>query len=301
LLDRPRLLLTLCALFWAGNFVLARAMHETIPPIGLAFWRWSVATALIMPLVWRPLRRQWPLLRDHLVQMIVLSLLGVSGFNTLVYLGLQTTTATSSVLIQSTMPIQILLLNWLLFSARVSRREILSIGLSLAGVVVIISHGRPLQLFDGAWRSGDLWILAAAATWALYSVLLRWRPAGLDGAAFLGFTLPLGTLALLPLYLWEQAGGQYMVWELPTLVTVAYVAVFPSALAYLFWNRGVALLGANAAGHFIHLMPVFGTLMASLFLGEVFGLHHLAGAVLVALGILSVQWRGRSSAGRGVK
>lgn len=289
-LDRPRLLLTLCALFWAGNFVLARAMHETLPPVGLAFWRWVGACLLVLPFVWRPMWRQRELIGRHFWRLSVLALLGVSGFNTLVYMGLQTTTATNSVLIQSTMPVQILLLNGLLFSTRVHAREMVSIGLSLVGVLVIISRGQPHLLGAAGWTTGDLWVLGAALVWALYSVLLRWRPTGLLPGAFLGFTLVVGTIALWPLYLFERLAGQPMNWDSAAIATVIYVAVFPSALAYLFWNRGVALLGPAAAGHFIHLMPLFGSLMAVTFLGERLGWYHGVGAVLVAGGI-GLTWR----------
>lgn len=291
-LGRPRLLLGLCALFWAGNFVLGRAMHDTIPPVALAFWRWFAASLLVLPFVWSSLRCQWPLLRAHVGRMLVLAVLGVSGFNTLVYLGLQTTSATNSVLIQSTLPVDILVLNWLLFRNRVSSRELLSILISLSGVVVIVSGGDPRELLKGGWQPGDVWVLSAALVWALYSVLLRWRPVELQPQAFLGFTLLAGTVVLLPLYLAEIAAGRFVVWDLPTSMTIAYVAVFPSALAYLFWNRGVAMIGANAAGHFVHLMPVFGTLMAVLFLHEVFGLHHAVGALMVAAGI-GLAWSRR--------
>jgi drug/metabolite transporter (DMT)-like permease len=285
LMNRPRLLLALCALFWAGNFVLARAMHEAIPPFALAFWRWALASLLVLPFVWHPLRHQWPLLRANLRRMLILALLGVSGFNTLVYLGLQTTSATNGVLIQSTMPILILLLNWLLFRTAFGVAELGAILLSMSGVAVIISGGEPLRLVAGDWNLGDLWILAAALTWALYSVLLRWRPTDLDPRAFLGFILLAGTTVLLPFFLAETFTGPSPHWGLPELLTIAYVAVFPSALAYLFWNRGVEAVGPNAAGHFVHLMPVFGVLMAVAFLGEDVGWYHAAGALLVALGI----------------
>lgn len=281
----PRLLLGLCALFWAGNFVLARAMHETIPPIGFAFWRWTAASLLVLPFVWRPLRRQWALLRAHLGRMLVLAVLGVSGFNTLVYLGLQTTSVTNSVLIQSSVPLMILVFNRVLFATPLRARDILSVGLSLTGVLVIIGGGRATS-FDLAPAAGDLWVLAAALTWALYSVLLRWRPAGLDGRAFLGFTLIAGTLCLLPVHLVEGIVGRSFHWDVPVVLSVAYVAIFPSALAYLFWNRGVEAIGANAAGQFAHLMPVFGSLMAVVFLGESFGWQHVAGGVLVASAIV---------------
>ena len=296
LLNRPRLLLVMCALFWAGNFVLGRAMHEAIPPIGLAFWRWVVASALVLPFVWRPLVRQWPLLRRHIGRMSLLAVLGVSAFNVFVYIGLQTTTATNSVLIQSTMPLQILLLNRLLYRVQATKREAVSILLSMSGVVFIISAGDPLRLFNGHWNGGDLWILGAALVWALYSVLLRWRPAELDPGAFLGFTLIAGAIALLPLYLVETAIGRPVDWSPSVGLTIAYVAVFPSVLAYLFWNRGVAALGANAAGHFINLIPVFGSVMAVLLLGELFGWYHAVGAGLVAAGILLAAFAGRGRA-----
>jgi drug/metabolite transporter (DMT)-like permease len=242
----------------------------------------------VLPFVWRPLWASWPLLKAHLGRMGVLALLSVTGFNTLVYLGLQTTTATNSVLIQSTMPIQILMINALLYRTPVRGREWLSVLVSMFGVVLIVSQGQPLQLLAGHWNTGDLWILAAALTWALYSVWLKWRPEGLDGAAFLGFTLPVGTVVLLPLYVAESMTVRPMVWSMPVVLTVTYVAVFPSALAYLFWNRGVAALGANAAGQFIHLMPVFGTLMAVAFLEERLRWFHIAGGLLVAVAILTM-------------
>lgn len=265
-------------------------MHEAIPPIALAYWRWAVASLLVLPFVWHPLIRQAGLLRRHFGRLLLLALLGVTGFNTLVYLGLQTTTATNSVLIQSTMPVQILLFNWLLFGAAVGLRPVISVVLSMGGVAVIIGSGNPLSLATGNWVAGDLWVLAAAAVWALYSVLLRWRPAELDPRAFLGFTLLGGWLLLMPLYWLEGAVGRSMNWSPEVAMTIAYVAVFPSALAYFFWNRGVAAVGANRAGHFVHLMPLFGSMLSITFLDEVFGWHHVAGGGLIASGIL-ITWR----------
>lgn len=265
-------------------------MHESIPPIALAFWRWAGACVLILPFAWRPLRAQWPLIRAHFWHMLILAVLGVSGYNTLVYWGLQTTTATSSVLIQSTLPVQILFLNWLIFRAPFHALELFSVLLSLSGVVVIITGGDITDWLRGEWGSGDLWILTAVLVWAAYTVLLRWRPAGLDPMAFLGFILIAGWLVLVPFYLAERHLLGPMQWNLPVAATVLYVAAFPSALAYIFWNRGVAAIGANAAGHIIHLMPVFGTLMAVVFLGERFTSHHALGAALVAAGI-ALTWR----------
>ena len=237
------------------------------------------------------------MIRSHLGRMSVLAILGVSGFNTFVYLGVQTTTATNSVLIQSTLPLLIFVLNWSLFRARAGKLEAFSIVLSLAGVLFIMSAGNPLHIVQGAWNHGDFWILGAALIWALYSVLLRWRPADLDPRAFLGFTLIAGCLFLVPFYIVESMIERPVTWNLPVGLTVAYVAIFPSALAYLFWNRGVAAIGANAAGHFIHLMPVFGSLMAVVFLGEQFAWFHAVGALLVGAGILLTMRRRSQPAG----
>lgn len=294
LFDSPRLLLSCCALFWAGNFVLGRAVHDAIPPVALAFWRWAGACLLVLPFVWRSMYAQRELLREHVWRLSVLALLGVAGFNTFVYQALQTTTATNSVLIQSTLPVQILLLNWVLFRVPAHARELTSILLSLAGVLIIITAGKPWLLLRGVGHPGDLWALGAALDWALYSVLLRWRPASLQPQAFLGFTLLAGWLMLLPLYLLEQQDSTPLSWSPEVFASILYLAVFPSALAYLFWNRGVALIGPAAAGHFAHLMPVFGSLLAVGFLGETFGWYHLLGAALVASGIL-MTWRATSA------
>jgi len=281
----PHLLLTLCVLFWSGNFVLARGVVGHVPPLALSFWRWMLAAMILLPWVIGPLRRNWPLLRANLARMLLLALLGVSGFNTLLYLGLQHTTAVNALLLQSSMPVLIIALNWVLFRASATRLEGVSILLSLLGVLLILSAGKPLVLLSGQPNPGDLWVLAAVLVWALYSTLLRWRPAGLEPLAFLGFTVFVGVAAILPLWLWELSQGASVQADLRTLSAVGYVALFPSVLSYLFWNRGVAEIGANRAGHFIHLGPVFGSVLAILLLGEVFAWYHAVGGLMVAMAI----------------
>jgi drug/metabolite transporter (DMT)-like permease len=292
-LTHPYLLLTLCVLFWSGNFVVGRAMVDTVPPIALAFWRWTLAALILLPWAWRPLRRNWPLLRANLRRMTLLALLGVSGFNTLVYLGLQHTTAINGLLLQSSMPLLIIAFNGVLFRQPAGWLEGGSILLSLCGVLLILSHGAPANLLDSGWNPGDLWVFGAVMVWALYSTLLRWRPAGLEPLAFLGFTLIVGATMILPLYLWELSRGAHLQLGWPSMAAIGYVALFPSVLSYLFWNRGVAEVGANAAGHFIHLSPVFGSLLAVLLLGETFAWYHAAGAAMVALAIGLTVFAGR--------
>jgi drug/metabolite transporter (DMT)-like permease len=281
----PYLLLTLTPLFWSGNFIVGRAVHASIPPVALAFWRWFGALILVIGLALPHLRRDWPILLRHWRMMLVLSALGVSAFNTFVYLGLQSTTAINALLLQSAMPAFILLCSFAVFGERAGPAQLGAILLSLAGVVTIATQGEPLSLVELRLNRGDAWVLAAVIAYAIYSVLLRRRPT-VHAVSFLGATFLLGTAILLPFYLAEIAGGATARTEPATFLAILYVAVFPSLLAYLFYNRGVELIGANRAGQFVHLMPAFGSLLAVLFLGESFRLFHAAGIALIGAGIL---------------
>lgn len=261
-------------------------MHDTIPPIALSFWRWAVALTIVLPFVVPRAGELATALRRHWAILSLLGVLGVTNFNTFVYLGLQTTTATNAVLLVSTTPVLILILSFLLLGQAVRWGQATGVLLSLAGVGAIVTAGDPAALADLALNAGDLWILAAVVSWALYSVCLRWRPNGLDPLLFLTATIFTGLIPLLPLYLWDQARGSVLTLDGVTIGAIGYVALFPSVLAYVFWNRGVADLGANRTGQFLHLMPVFGTLLSMLLLGERLAMYHLAGIGLIGAGIL---------------
>jgi drug/metabolite transporter (DMT)-like permease len=282
----PYLLLTLPALFWAGNAVLARALHYLLPPATMAFWRWVLALLLLSPFVLRPMYEQRALLRDNWTRLALLGVIGVGCYNTFLYTAMQTTTATNGVLINSMTPLLIVLIGRVMFGVRMTRRQQAGILLSLAGVVGIVSRGDITVMARLDFNRGDLLLVGGAFTWALYTVLLRWRPAGIDTLAFLGATVVGGlVLLMLPLYLIELRGGRAAVWNAGTGAGMVYFAVFPSILAYLFWNRGVQRIGANRAGLFLHLVPVFGIVLAITFLGERLHLFHLIGATLIFTGI----------------
>jgi drug/metabolite transporter (DMT)-like permease len=287
----PYLLLVLVALFWAGNSVLARSVRLEVPPLGLSFWRWTVAGLVLLPFVWRDMVRLWPLVRANFGQVLLLSVLGVSNFNTFLYLGLQTTTAANAVLLLSVTPLVIIVCSRLLLGTAIGPRQGVGIAASLLGVLVIIARGEFVRLLEFDLSRGDLWVLAAVFSWGFYSVLLKRRPAGLDGMPFLGYTVAFGTLGILPLYLWEVTSGVSMSFTPTTLLSVLYVAIFASILAYLFWNHAVEQVGPNRAGQFVHLIPVFGSLMSVVLLGERLWFYHLAGILLVAVGIvLATLW-----------
>lgn len=281
----PYLLLTLCALFWAGNSVVGRALHDSVPPVTLAFWRWCIALLLLMPWVAGPLRRQWRGIVSNWKVMLLLSLLGVATYNTLNYTALQTTTATNSALINSVCVVLIIVVNFILFGVRASAWQWMGVALSLAGTLVIVCRGDLAVLTGLELVRGDVLLMVLALFWALYTACLRWRPRDLDPLGFLGGTIVIGLLVLAPLYLWEALSSVPVTFTPGVTAGIAYTGVFPSVLAYLFWNRGVAEVGANRAGQFLHLIPVFGTALAVVFLGETLKLFHLAGAVLIFGGI----------------
>lgn len=291
--DRPYLLLTLAVLFWAGNFIVGRAFHADIPPIALAFWRWVGAALLITAPALKHLRADMATLLTSWRVLLLLALAGVATFNTLVYSGLQYTQAINAFLLQSLMPVLIVLLSFLLFRERVRARQVLGILISLWGAVTIIARGDWLVLAHLSFNRGDLLVFIAVVSYAVYSVMLRQRPR-VHALSLIAVTFWGGALMILPFYLWETFAIRALHPDLRSLAAIGYVALFPSILSYLCYNRGVELIGANRAGLFIHLMPVFGSIMAILFLGEAFFWFHAVGMVLIAVGILLATFRVRA-------
>jgi drug/metabolite transporter (DMT)-like permease len=282
--DRPYLLLTMAVFFWSGNFILGRAFHNEIPPVALAFWRW-VGAALLVTLPALPhLRRDRRALLQSWPAILLLSTLGITAFNTLAYSGLQYTEAINAFLLQSLMPVLIVLRSFLIFREKVSRLQSVGILVSLCGAVTIIARGDADILLSLSVNRGDLLVFTAIACYAGYTVMLRKRPQ-VHPLAFIATTFWLGSLILVPVYLWETLTVATLELKPTTMLVIGYVIVFPSIVSYLCYNRGVELVGANRAGLFIHLMPVFGSSMAVLFLGEVFCWYHGLGILLIGAGI----------------
>lgn len=277
------LLLLLAVVFWAGNFLLGRAVRAEVPPVALAFGRWAGASLLLLPFAGRTLWRERHLLRRSLGDVVVLSFLGVATFNTLVYLGLQTTTALNAFLLQALMPVLIVAFGVLAFGERIGGRQGVGLALSLAGAAWVIVEGRPERLLSLALSPGDLLVLTAVLAYAGYSVLLRRRPP-MSGLAFVLATFLIGTLMLLPFWAWEAAVRPFEP-SAPAFLALLYVMVFPSIVSYLCFNRGVELIGSARAGAFLHLMPALGSLGAVLLLGEAFRSYHALGLAAIALGI----------------
>jgi len=288
-LSHPYLLLTLTALFWSGNMVLGRGIRADVPPMALAFWRWTIAFLLVLPLARPHLRSQWPLRRQGWKAVVTLGILGVGGYNTFAYIALQYTTATNAVLLNSFIPVATIAISWLFLGKRLSSGQALGVAISLAGALTIVARGQLDVLLHLQLNIGDVWMLVAVLDWAIYTVALAWRPAGVHPMLMLATSIAIGLCALIPAWLWEMGHfggpGLHMNVHTGSLLALAYVGIFPSFIGYIFYNRGVAEVGAGKASLFIHLMPVFGTLLSALFLAEIPRGYHYAGIALIFAGI----------------
>ena len=280
------LLFILSALFWSGNFVLSRGMHADIPPLSLSFWRWTVALLILLCFSITHLLEQRQVVRKHFRFIAIQGLLGVAGFNSLIYIAVQTTTAINAVLVNSCIPVLIAVFSWILYKEMMTLRQCLGVLVSLCGVLLIIARGELAHLMAMSFNRGDLLVLIAAAIWALYSANLRKYPKELHPLAYLSGIIISGLLVIFPFYLMEMSSGKSMIITASSIVTVLYVAIFASLLAFIFWNRAVRSVGANKAGPFIHLMPVFSTLLAVIFLDETIHAYHIQGILLIFFGIL---------------
>jgi drug/metabolite transporter (DMT)-like permease len=280
------LLLALANLLWSGNWIAGRALRDVFDPVTLNFWRWLVAAAVLAPFALGSLRGKGPLLRRHAGILLLLALTGVAAFHGLVYLGLRSTTAVNAVLLNSSMPLFMLLCSWAIERERATPRQVAGMLVSLAGILAILSRGEPASLLRLELHGGDAWILLAMPIWGVYSVLLKRRPPELGALAFLFVIAVAGVLMLAPAAaaLALQAPPHWP--GAAAAAGVLYMALGASVLAYVCWNRGVAAVGANAAGFTVHLLPAFGTVLAILFLGETFAAYHALGIAIILAGVV---------------
>jgi len=292
---QPYLLLSLTALFWAGNIVLGRYVAGHVPPMTLSCVRWIGAFFMLLPFARTHLAQDWPVLRARLPLMIGLSATGFAINNALSYWALQFTQALNALLIQSSGPLFVALWSLILFGVRLTWAQLAGIALSLAGVLTIILRGDLAALAGIHMNIGDIMLAGALLSFGLYSALMPRRPV-IHQLSLIAFTMACGALLLLPLSIWEFTSGVTLKFDTITIVTLIYVVIFPSTLAYLFFNRGIAMIGPNRAAPFFHLVPVFGSAMAIVLLGEEPRLFHLIGYVLVLAGVV-IASRRASAAG----
>jgi drug/metabolite transporter (DMT)-like permease len=286
-------MLALAVLFWAGNWIFGRALRADAQPVALTFWRWLVAALALLPFTWRGLLAHRATLVRSLRLLALLALTATVLQHVPVYIGLRTTTATTASLLNATTPIFIALLSWAVLRERLAPVAAAGIAVSLAGALWIVCRGHPEQLLELRLAAGDLWVLLATLSWALYTVLLRWRPAELPPLVFLSAVALLGLAWIAPFYALELALG-YRMPATPAVVSgVLYIGLCSTVIAYVLWNRGVELIGPSRAGPFMYLMPVYTPLLGWWLLGESVETFHAIGIALVFAGIALTHAGGR--------
>ncbi len=277
------LTLMLVMLLWSGNSIVARAIHEEMPPFTLAFLRWAGASLIVMPIAWRAIMADRAAIRRHWGIILLLGMVGVGSFNAFMYSGLQYTTAANSLLVQAAIPALVLLFDFLLFRTHPRLAQVIGCIVAAAGVYIIIFRADPAAMAALHFNRGDALVLVAVVLWSLYTVLLRLRPA-IKGLSFLALTILIGALAMAPFSAVELQ-SRAVQFTPAVIAGIAYVTIFPSIIAYFLFNRAVERIGAGDAGQVINLQPLFGALLAALILGEPMHLYHAAGMALILAGI----------------
>jgi drug/metabolite transporter (DMT)-like permease len=287
----PYLLLLVPPLCWGGNAVVARGVVDVVPPVSLAFWRWVVAFLILIPFSLVHVKRDWRTAVSSWRWMVLLSFLGIACFNALLYTAAHTTTAINVSLMQTVMPAIIILISWVVFRDRITALQMVGVAVSMAGACLLVVRGQWRVLLTMELVKGDVLMLIAVLIYALYSALFRKRPP-IHPLSILFFTFGLGALMLLPLYIYELSTvGPFFIGP-AAIMSILYVALFPSIIAYFCWNRGIELIGANRAGLFTYLVPFFASIMAIIFLGEVLHLYHFMGMALIIGGMVIFNRRG---------
>ncbi|MGE4219075.1 MAG: DMT family transporter [Alphaproteobacteria bacterium] len=289
------LLLIFCTALWGSNAVVGRAVHDHLPPVGLAFWRNAAALTVLLILARPPLLRQRQAILREWRLLLIAGALGISAFNALFYGGVHTTTAINATMVMALSPVAIPVFALFLLGERVTPVQIAGMLISLAGVLVVMCRGDWDAFRAFAFVPGDLLIAAAMVCWSLYAVLAKRRPPEMDPYLFLTAMLAFGVSALLPVYLLESALWIAYPFTLEAVLAPIYLGVFPTAIALILFNRAVEVVGANKTGPFNHVTPVFAALWSILFLDEGLMLFHLGGAVLILGGVWCASWSRRAA------
>lgn len=279
-------LLTLAVLMWAGNAIVGRlSAGEDIPPMGLNFWRWVTAFALFTLIFGR---QTWALrseLLRHWKFLAGFACVSIVGFNTTFYIALQSTTALQATLIQSVLPVLVLMLGLTILREQITPRQAIGVVFSMAGAVVIVIRGDPAVFKTLALQEGDIWALISVSLWACQAFLMRWKPASIPIMPFMNTITGIGIIVMLPLYLWETSTGAAMPFSEASITSVLYVGVMAGFVGTTCWNEGTYRAGGTQAGYFGNLYPIFAGLLAILILGEDPHWYHGAGAASVLIGI----------------
>ena len=279
--------LILTTLFWAGNFIVGKAASFfEIPPFTLNFYRWTFAWLILAPFTLKEIYRSKSHILQNLKYVLILGITSITLFNSIVYYSLQFTQVISGVLMISTIPVMIILFSSLLKIEKTNFFQLIGVFFSMLGVIVIVSQLNLEKIKELSFNKGDLSIIIAMLSWALYSALLKRKKLKLSQISLLQVIISSGLVFLLPVYLIEMSLGRHVVLELPFFLTLSYVVLFPGLASFICWIKGIAIIGANRSGIFLHLMPIFSTILAIIIFKEKFMIYHLIGAMLIITGIV---------------
>ena len=279
--------LILATLFWSGNFIVGKAASLfEIPPFTLNFYRWLCAWLILSPFTLKEIFQKKNYILKNIKLILILGITSITVFNSIVYYSLNFTQVISGVLMISTIPVMIIFFCWILKIEKTNYYQVSGVIFSLFGVAVIVTRANLGILLNLNFNKGDLWMVVAMFSWAMYSALLRKKKFDLSHISFLQTIITAGLIFLLPAYLVEIFLGYRLNIHLPFILTLSYVVLFPGLTSFFFWIKGISIIGSNRSGIFLHLMPIFSTLMAILIFNEKFMNYHLIGAILIITGIV---------------
>jgi drug/metabolite transporter (DMT)-like permease len=280
------LILILTTIFWSGNFIVGKAASTyEIPPFSLNFFRWFFAGLILLPFTFKELIGKKKYIFNNIGFFTVLGITSITIFNSIVYYSLYYTQVISGILMISTIPVWIIFISSILNIEKTNIFQIIGVIFSLTGVIFIITKADLEIIKNLDFNKGDLSMVVAMFSWAVYSALLKSKKYEISQFALLQVVIITGLIFLTPIYLIEMYLGNVIVLGIPFLLTLTYVVFFPGLASFIFWIKGISLIGANRAGIFLHLMPIFGAIMAMVIFDEKFMYYHIFGAIFIIAGI----------------
>ena len=280
------LILILTTIFWSGNFIVGKAASTyEIPPFSLNFYRWFFAGLILLPFTFKELIEKKNYIFDNIVFFTILGVTSITIFNSIVYYSLYYTQVISGILMISTIPVWIIFISSILNIEKTNIFQIIGVIFSLTGVIFIITKADLEIIKNLDFNKGDLSMVVAMFSWAVYSALLKSKKYEISQFALLEVVIITGLIFLTPIYFIEMYLGNVIVLGIPFVLTLTYVVFFPGLASFIFWIKGISIIGANRAGVFLHLMPIFGAIMAMIIFNEKFMYYHILGAIFIVAGI----------------
>ena len=287
-------LAVLATFIWSGNFIIARGVHQQIQPVSLAFFRWAVATIVIFPFAIKKSVKEWKLIKGSVHYLFWVAVSGISLFNTFVYIAGHYTTAINLALIGTTSsPVMSIILARIFLKERIGLMKIAGLVLCITGILFLLSKGNFKNLLTLSFSAGDAWMLLAAFCFAVYNILVRKKPTGISPVSFLFITFLIGTILLIPFFVWEFTQSDAIAWNSGLIISVLYLGIGASVICFFIWNISIGILGAGRTALFGNLIPIFSSLEAVILLHEKFSWIHVISMTIVFAGLLLASLRKR--------